>query len=41
MKVLFYGNWLLPQNVTQVQAAINATLNPKSVRVIIDLIAVH
>ncbi|TEB19473.1 pectin lyase-like protein [Coprinellus micaceus] len=30
VKVLFYGNWLLPQNVTQVQTAINATQNPKS-----------
>ncbi|TEB18255.1 pectin lyase-like protein [Coprinellus micaceus] len=30
VKVLFYGNWLLPQNVTQVQTAINAAQNPKS-----------
>ncbi|KAJ3523956.1 hypothetical protein NMY22_g11209 [Coprinellus aureogranulatus] len=30
VEVLFYGNWLLPRNVTQVQAAINATQNPKS-----------
>lgn len=33
VKVLLNGNLLLPQNVTQVQAAINATQNPKSVRV--------
>ena len=40
VKVLFYGNWLLPQNVTQVQTAINATQNPKSVRSITRLLAV-
>lgn len=30
VKVLFYGNWLLPQDVAKVQSAINATQNPKS-----------